>query len=240
MRFICDLFILYTGIPFPFNGLSCTNIIFLMKKTILTLVIFFNLIPYFHNGSITIIGVEKCNAQDMGSVEEDSDGNFYFPIDDGPLPPGDGTEIQESRTMCAFEDMKMVSDYYGINGDMSADDFASWYSANYGIIYNDVVNVTGIAPDDFGSVLSSWFDVGVLSDQFDLMNSLQEGNMVMGVWDSGTGAGAHDVLIVSEDLDGNVEYWDPADGTYSQTTISDFNALIEVTPREDNPNNPQI
>ena len=53
----------------------------------------------------------------------------------------------------------------------------------------------------------------------------------MGIWQNSDGSN-HAVIIVSMDDDENVEYFDPDDGTYSQTTLDDFDHVIEVTPRE--------
>lgn len=176
--------------------------------------------------------VQQALGQSYGTEKEDSDGNVYDPINDGPLPPDNGTVKQAASWMCVFEDMAITSQYYGINPTMDQYEFANWYAENYNKNFNTVINSSGIDPEDFGSVLGSWFDTWNISDEAELDDDLSQGNMVMGIWDSGNGSGAHDVLIIATYGDGTCEYFDPADGTYSSTSLSDFNHLIEVTPRE--------
>jgi hypothetical protein len=203
-----------------------------MKKIILFTIFFFNLLPSINRGLIGINGPEKSQAQDM-TVEEDTDGNYYFPIYGGDLPPDDGSVVQTGQ-MCVLEGMQVVANYYGLS--MDAFDLAGDYSAyrhdvvGSDLSETDIINSTGVYTSDLEGFLSTKFDVNEISDSFELMNDLAENNAVMGTFDL-DGVHGHEVVVVSCDLAGQVEYFDPATGYYGKCDSGDFSKLLEVTPK---------
>ena len=62
------------------------------------------------------------------------------------------------------------------------------------------------------------------------MNDLGENNVVLGTFDL-DGIHGHEVVVVSCDILGRVEYFDPATGYYGECDSGDFKYLYEVTPK---------
>jgi len=99
-----------------------------------------------------------------------------------------------------------------------------------------VLNNIGIQPPDYGSFLQTYFDTYSLdtSTPTELLDDIDQNNLVLGIWNNSDGTSSHQVVIVSCDVGGTVEYYDPEDGYYGKTSYEDFNVLVEVTPKESN------
>ncbi len=198
-----------------------------MKKTILLIVLFFNLIPQIDNGNISFNLSTEAYAQDW-AVEYDQNGNFYFPIDNGDLPDDDGTEVQGDNMMCVFKSIEVVSGYFG--GDLDQWNVAADYSDIYNLQYNEVIAKTGVSTGNMESFLSNYFYVNEISGPIALQQSIDNGYPSMGTIRNGNGS-LHEVVIVSCDIGGTVEYYDVGTGHYASGNTGVFEYIYEVQPK---------
>jgi hypothetical protein len=203
-----------------------------MKKLLFLTILFFNILPTLINGNLKLASINSAQAQII-AVEEDTDGNIYFPITDGPLPADDGT-YKQTGSMCVLFSMQIASDYYGLH--MDAFDLAQDYSdyrhnvVGSDLSVTDIINSTGIYTSDLVGFLGTKFDAFEISDSFELMDDLGQNNTVLGSLDL-DGVHGHEVVVVSCSFVGQVEYFDPQTGYYGECNSWDFSKLIEVTPK---------
>jgi len=146
---------------------------------------------------------------------------------------------QEGGRACAFAGFSLAFDYYGMEPmDQAAlaDDYGSRY---LGLTPGPareatVLNNDGIEAGDYDNFLNDYFDSSYLdtSSPYALMSDIDQNTLVFGIINNSDGSG-HQVVIVSCDVGGTVEYFDPITAEYTQTSYSNFGYLVEVTPHSD-------
>jgi hypothetical protein len=192
-----------------------------MKKIIVLIVFFFNLIPHLEKGTFTFSGPVTALAQYGGEYD---DSGYY--IIDGNVP-NDGSDTQFGN-LCVAMTMEYIGNYY----NMGLDQYnitAAWANDN-NFSFNSIV--TGGVPSEYlESFIGSQFSYNILSLTDDIIGAIDSGHPIMGAY-SGVTMG-HMVMLFGYDFEtGNVNVLDPATGHYNTMHSSEFSVLYEILPPE--------
>jgi len=162
----------------------------------------------------------------------DGDGNYFTPIDQGTLPPDDGSFHQPVNTgMCVYFSMAALGTYFGVSLDPY--DLASDYASEYQHDPAEALSL-GVSNSEVNSFLNSIFVTEDITDPLTLSDDLDDEYPATGTMLNDDGHSGHQVVIVGYDLEsGIVEYYDPQDGYYGSTDYSDFSNIVKISmPQE--------
>jgi len=225
-----------------------------MKKLIVFTILFIGLRVHYHRHELSLTAGQTAYADDWGEEDNDYDdyydnyddenigddpylhpqndgqGNTYYPINNGVLPPDNGSVTQISGMMCVPTVLSIVSNYLGEHVDDTA--IAETYIQQTGVneitFYNDA-SLGGVAFNNIEGLASQYFNVDEITSNDDFQESIGSGNAVIGTIENSTNTGGHEVFIVSSDDDGNAEYFDPQTGHYGTSNYYNFLNLLSIS-----------
>lgn len=191
-----------------------------MKKIIILIMLFFNLIPCLEKGKLSFTGSTNVYAQYGNEYDEDG----YTIIYGGDFPE-EGTDIQYGN-LCVAKTMENIGDYYGMNLDQF--DITSDWADNNNTSLNNIIS-GGVPYQDLESFIGSIFDYKLLSDSYDITGAIDNGHPIMGGY-LGDEMGHMVMILGYDDESGLVTVLDPATDHYNVVESSEFYFLAEILP----------